>query len=396
MSKLPTFRANRVTAYDSKYTGEEPVWDLQNTWSDEDFKKEYTRLFGFYGYYLSCKDLRPDVVKFMNANVSFSEAEKDTFATLPDWAVSATAGKLARSYNRGMDVNRVEKLTGTNVVQMVVGDIRNAIKNYGAEYAPKPQPVTEEDTSSKAVSIQDRIRTKVTSTLINDLDTLVNEWIKGGDKAESLKVADLVAKHELPAMGLKHFTEAVEKMKAEYEAARDKSYPEAVEGYSYLSRKGVLNRIQALQTMLDDVTKITHAKKATRKPRVKKPKSAEKQVSRLKYMQASAEYSLKSVSPLTIPTSYRVYIFNTKYRVLSCYECNSATGLEVKGSGIKNFSDTGSFSIRLRKPNDVLPDIISKTLKQIDKVTDTLKVKKTKPNGRLNDQCIILRTFANK
>lgn len=396
MSKLPTFRANRVTAYDSKYTGEEPVWELQDTWSDAEFNKEYVRLFGFYGYYLSNKDLRPDVVKFMNAIVTFSETEKDTFATLPDWAISATTGKIARSYNRGMDVRRVEKLTGTNVVQMAIEDIRTALKNYGLEYAPKPQLVTEEDTSAKAVSIQDRIRSKVTSTLVNDLDTLVNEWIKGGDKAEPLNVAELVNKYEIPAMGLKHFTEAVEKMKAEYEAARDKCYPEAVEGYAYLSRKGILNRIQALQTMLDDVTKITHAKKATRKPRVKKPKSAEKQVSRLKYMQASAEYSVKSVSPLTIPTSYRVYIFNTKYRVLSCYEANSATGLEVKGSGIKNFSDTGSFSIRLRKPNDVLPDIISKTMKQIDKVTDTLKVKKTKPNGRLNDQCIILRTFANK
>lgn len=396
MSKLPTFRANRVTAYDSKYTGEEPVWELQDSWPDAEFSKEYTRLYGFYGYYLSNKDLRPDVVKFMDKHPTFSEDEKDLFAKLPDWAISATTGKIARSINRGIDTARVQRLTGTDIRQMAVDDIRLALKNYGHEYTIKSQPVTAEDSQKKAVSIQDRIRSKVVSSLVNDLDTLIDEWVKGAEKVNCLNVVELVSKYELPAMGLKHFTDAVEKMKAEYEAALGKCYPEVTEGYAYLSKKGIQNRISACQTMLDDVTKITHAKKATRKPRVKKPKSAEKQVSRLKYMQASAEYSVKSVSPLTIPTSFRVYVFNTKYRVLSCYESNSPAGLEVKGSGIKNFSDTGSFSIRLRKPNDVLPDIISKTLKQIDKVTDTLKVKKTKPNGRINDQCIILRTFASK
>lgn len=396
MSKLPTFRANRVTAYDSKYTGEEPVWDLQETWDDVQFKKEYERLFGFYGYYLSSKDLRPDVVKYMDKSPVFTEADKDTFAKLPDWAISATTGKIARSINRGLDVSRVRDITGTDIVSIAVKDIKDAIHSYGPEYVVKSEVVTAEDSQKKSVSIQERIRNKVISTLGNDLDTLVDEWLKGAEKVDTLKVTELVAKYELPAMGLRHFTERVEKMKAEYEAARDKCYPEVVEGYAYLSKKGILHRIQALQSMLDEVVLITHAKKATRKPRIKKPKSAEKQVSRLKYMQASAEYSVKSVSPLTIPTAHRVYVFNTKYRVLSCYEANSASGLEVKGSGIKNFSDLASFSIRLRKPADVLPDIVSKTMKQIDKVTDTLKVKKTKPNGRINDQCIILRTFASK
>jgi hypothetical protein len=145
--------------------------------------------------------------------------------------------------------------------------------------------------------------------------------------------------------------------------------------------------------MLDQIAKITHAKKAERKPRVKKAKSAEKQVARLKFMQSSAEYGITSVSSLNIPGSQRVYVFNTKNRVLSCYTAASANGIEVKGSGFKNFSETDSFSIRLRKPNDILPSILAKTEKQIAKVTDTIKGKKNIPNGRINDQTVILRIF---
>lgn len=387
-------------AFDSKYTGEEPTWDLQHTWSDEEFKREYQRMFGFYGYYLSSKDMRPDVVRFMKECGTYTERDRNVFAALPDWAISGTTGKIARSINRGLDVARVLKVTGEDLYGMVHGDISLAIKQYGPEYYEKtPQELagsTPEDSQRGKETIQSRLKKKVISTLGLDFDNLLDTWMKGEDKVESLNVAELCAKHSVAPMGLKFLVERVEKVRDELEAARDKQYDEAVEGYAYLSKKGILNRIAALDAILAEVVKITHAKKATRKPRVKKPKSAEKQVSRLKFMQASAEFGIKSVSPITIPGSHRVYVFNTKYRILSCYEANSASGLEVKGSGIKNFSENASFSMRLRKPNDVLPEVISRTVKQIDKVTDSLKVKKTKPNGRMNDQMVILRTFANK
>lgn len=389
MSKLPTFRNNRVMAFDSKYTGEEPNWDLQNSWTDEEFNKEYNRLFGFYGYYLSSKDLKPDVIRFMKSSGKYTEEQIDKIMSFPDWVVSGTTGKLCRCLNKGLSSDRVKQITNTDILDIVHTDINKGI-NFKQIYAVRD----EDDTDKKpVVSIQERLEQKVMSTLGNEFDTMLDTWIGGDDKVLPLNISALLTKHSVSPMGLKFLTPRIEKLLTELTDAKEAKYEEVTEGYSYLSKKGLNFRIAACEDMLDQVVKITHAKKAERKPRVKKVKSAEKQVSRLKFMQASAEYSVKSVSPMSIPGAHRVYVFNTKNRVLTCYESASPVGLEVKGSAIKNFTDTASFNIRLRKPNDLLPDVLSKTSKQLDKAIDSIKAKKSVPNGRINDQTVILRIF---
>jgi hypothetical protein len=48
---------------------------------------------------------------------------------------------------------------------------------------------------------------------------------------------------------------------------------------------------------------------------------------------------------------------------------------------------------RLRKPDDVLPDVLSKTPRQIDTIFKALSTKVAIPNGRLNEDTIILRAL---
>jgi len=379
-------------AFDSKYTGEEPTWDIQEAMSDEEFNKQYNRIFGFYGYYLSAKDIKPDIIKFMKASGKYSTEQIDLFIKFPDWATSGTTGKLCRSVNRGIDADRVIRLTGTNILELIDTDIRKALALKDSYNINK----AEDDSEKKVVNIQERIQNKVANTLRNDFENMLDTWMKGDDKVVSLNLSVLMNNHGVPAMGLKYLQPIIEKLLQELKDAKAGAYEEVVQGYAYLTKKGLNNRIEACEDMLNQIVKITHAKKAERKPRVKKVKSAEKQVSRLKFMQASADYSIKSVSPMSIPGSHRVFVFNTKNRVLTCFESSSATGLEVKGSAVKNFSETSSYNIRLRKPNDVLPDILSKTSKQLDKLIESIKSKKSIPNGRMNDQTIILRVFTNK
>ena len=59
---------------------------------------------------------------------------------------------------------------------------------------------------------------------------------------------------------------------------------------------------------------------------------------------------------------------------------------------IKNFDDS-SRTATLRKPEDVLPLILSKTEKQIEKVWDGITTKINKPTGRINSDCILMRVF---
>jgi len=79
---------------------------------------------------------------------------------------------------------------------------------------------------------------------------------------------------------------------------------------------------------------------------------------------------------------------------LTQYVTTSTKGFEISGSTIKNFDDSLSKTSRLRKPQDVLPEVLKLTPKQMDKrVWDKLTTKISVPNGRINKDCVLLRVI---
>jgi hypothetical protein len=88
-------------------------------------------------------------------------------------------------------------------------------------------------------------------------------------------------------------------------------------------------------------------------------------------------------------------VFNTKNRNLYEYVTNSTKGFEVGGTTIKNFDEKLSKCTKLRKPDVILPLILTKTSKQIAKQVwkDQITTKVNSPNGRINSDCILLRTL---
>jgi len=93
-----------------------------------------------------------------------------------------------------------------------------------------------------------------------------------------------------------------------------------------------------------------------------------------------------------IPTKNKLYVYNCKNKKLMEYVCDSASGFVVSGTSIKNF-DKESRQATIRKPDEILPMILNKTEKQIEKIWDTLTTKIDKPTGRVNADCIIMRVF---
>ena len=74
------------------------------------------------------------------------------------------------------------------------------------------------------------------------------------------------------------------------------------------------------------------------------------------------------------------------------YKNESVSGFEVRGSTVYNWNED-SICMRLRKPDDILPDILTKTENQIDKLLSSLTTKVSKPTGRINKDCILLRVL---
>ena len=87
----------------------------------------------------------------------------------------------------------------------------------------------------------------------------------------------------------------------------------------------------------------------------------------------------------------KVWIYNTKQGKLAEYFCESGQGFEISGSTIKNFSPELSKITKLRKPAEILPQILNKTEFQIKKIWKGLTTKIYQPTGRINKDCIIMR-----
>jgi hypothetical protein len=130
--------------------------------------------------------------------------------------------------------------------------------------------------------------------------------------------------------------------------------------------------------------------KANRTPRKRKPVPIGKQVAKVKYMKEFAELKLQSVKPENMVDAKEIWIYNTKYRKLQVYK--SEHGLAVKGTSLIGFDVAESKSVTLRKPEEFFKGL-ALGKRGLTAALKTIKTKPTAPNGRINQECIILGAF---
>ena len=373
----------RVNAFDEKYTGQEPTWTGDVLNSQELIDKRFSSALNFYAYYLSAKDLLPDLISYMEQRDIYNKPDIKLIKKFGEKLGLITACKIARMVNRGMPIGDNAR-TIDNIIRPGLSEARNMKEVIEAKAADKPK-----------ISIQERLNNKVKDKVIYHLDSMIddNGWATDEVKVKGVDITSLLKAGEIPVAGLAQVTKWLDTLKHGLQAAYSKTDSDFVEGYSYLSRPAINNRIKELDKMLTQVEKYRGANTKARKPRKKKVKSADAQVKNIKYKQSDDDFGLSSVAPSIIPGSKKLFTFNTKYRRLIMYEANSTEGLGVKGTTLQNFDIKTSFELTIRKPDDILPIVTNKTEKQISKIIDALKTKKKTPNGRINNETILLRTF---
>jgi hypothetical protein len=107
----------------------------------------------------------------------------------------------------------------------------------------------------------------------------------------------------------------------------------------------------------------------------------------------SKELNISSIKPIQITESSTLWVYNEKYKKLTFYCTKNGEAFIVKGSTIQNYDESKSFSKRIRKPEKVIPSILTDPRKKIEKDIGSLKTKIEVPTGRINDQTLLLRTF---
>jgi hypothetical protein len=173
----------------------------------------------------------------------------------------------------------------------------------------------------------------------------------------------------------------------------EKRTPDLVEAYDHLTVKERKAYYEFIKELASDAKKYILAKKATRAIRTPRVKTADRQVAKLQYAKTSDEFKLTSINPMSIIGSMRLYVFNTKTRTVGEYLTQSSKGFQMKGTTLQGWDKERSRQTRLRKPEEGLSMILTKTPTAIGKWWTTLTTKTNSCNGRINNDTILLRVF---
>lgn len=233
-----------------------------------------------------------------------------------------------------------------------------------------------------------------TSEFIANVDEVLDIWSRGvWVDVENYSVYNEFKKIDASYITAKKVLDYFTPIRDEADELVNKKTPDLVEGYSHMSVARRKEYLSLLNRIVTDTEKFLLSKKALRKPRKPKVKSADKQVEKLSYLKESLEYKIVSINPTQVIGANRVYLFNVNTRILSELVCRLPNGFEIKGTTIQGLDDNLSRQVMLRKPNEFLPTVQNKTVNQISKEWGNLTTKTNKTNGRINKDTIILKVF---
>lgn len=161
-----------------------------------------------------------------------------------------------------------------------------------------------------------------------------------------------------------------------------------IEGYSHIKKSAMDKLIVWMEELLQ--TMITQQKRKT-PVRRKKPQDPRKVVARLRYLQANKDFNIASVNPVDILGSSEVWVYDVKRKRLGLYASKGEGGLSVKGTSITGYDTELSYEKTLRKPDEQLKVIMSKSKKAIHEVVGKIRGKQMKVKTRINPNMLLLK-----
>ena len=248
-----------------------------------------------------------------------------------------------------------------------------------------PVEKNEPSKPKNVVSIQDKVKV-IAINFASEIDGEIDDYIRLGFPKtyvfkNSIKSISGQAAKLIPDMYKDQIAELEEVLAGECEQLND--------SYSHIKTVQVKN---FLKLMKDFVASCTQQVVSSKKVRVMKPKAPSVVVSKLKYLPSFPELDVKSVSPIKLVDSQEVWLYDTTRRRLSYYKAAVGDTLSVKGTTITGYDVNASKIKTVRKP-EVIKEWVTLNKKQILEQFNTLTSKGSLPNGRTNEDTIILRVF---
>jgi hypothetical protein len=349
----PKLTRSAVKSIDDKYYGSEPI-DISNV--------GYTNALNWYNYMYEQDQAREWLLEYLKKNKTKSELA--AVRRLPKHAIPTTVGWIARILMNG---NKLESL---NYFEKRTAElIQNGLKTKEVSEVKVDKPV---------VSIQERTQAKINQLITeceeaidNDSELNIYEWLKG--KEATVQAANAIREF--------------------YSGWVDDFEPDEFD--SRAQKKAKAEQKKYWEAFIADCDRYVGNKKATkvRKPREKKTKSAVDQVAKLQYQKEFPQLKIVSVNPAEIIGCNQLWVYNTKYKKLTQYISMSPQGLQIKGTTLTGWDPEQSVSKGLRKPDIAIGELLKAGKVSLRSFMTDLKTNETKPNGRINNDTVLLRVI---
>ena len=245
--------------------------------------------------------------------------------------------------------------------------------------------IEKEDTQPK-MTVQDRLDEQA-SDFMAEFNAMLDEYTL--DRTKLPDVSRLMKFRPSTPVAKKVLLK-LPKMTSELRQVLEGSDKQLVEGYSNFKKPEIKKLLAAYEQL---AAELEQAKKVVeRKPRAKKEIPPAKLVANLKYCREYAELGLKSVGPTNIIGATEIWCYNTTHRRIYKFVAIDGMTLTVRGTSLMNFDTEKSVSKGIRKP-ETIKEAYGGGKRTYAQYYSTIKTKESNPNGRFNEDTVILAVF---
>lgn len=308
---------------------------------------------------------------FTYAKKSYSKTDVALLRKLPKWKISKTLGNVARILLNGNELEQKNLDFFNNGVKDLLKAATLVVEETEEAAAPKP-----------VIDIQARVRDKA-NVIITNLEEELDLVMDG----KAFSMYTFCQANELNAQILNIVADYYRPQYDEI-MSNDEQVQEAF-------GKRQKFWINFWQSFFDDIDRYVNNKKAVkiRKPRERKAKSAVDLVKNLKYQKEEPSLKIVSVHPAEMVGCTQLWTYNTKYKKLTRYDSSGPSGIQVKGTTLIGYDQETSLSKSLRKPDISIQSLLGAGKVSLRKFMDEIKTVESKPNGRINQDTILLRVI---
>jgi hypothetical protein len=370
---------------DTEYLGPEPMFAVQ---PDPDRRRvALMRSFTWYGRFYGKKDAKEFLAQYLDLRNRPQEAK--IMRKIDERECINTLAWLARMELRGLELSETESDTLQNEIKRLLETINKPeIIEQSATGAP--------DTPARP-NIQEILKDKAREAG-GELEGLFDEYItSGAGSKHTLRPIDEVAKKNVMPQHISLLTDVWKKKLNEIEEVLKGTDSQLVQGYQHLTKTQLKNIVKFIELVINDLNSYISVKKAAKAPRARKAVPVEKQVAKLKYLKTfkdtASKLDLVSISPIKLHGASEAWVYDTAKRKLHHYIADDySKTFTVKGSTLLGFDTAQSEVKTLRKPSEQIKEVMG-SKPAARKYFKDIKAVSTTPNGRFNDQMIILKAF---